>query len=92
MVWYSSWEFWIGIGIAFAIWMLSYYIRIYFMKLLFWYQHWAFGLNNKAYQFGENLRKKYDGKLGTGHDKTEGAEMYSLRKRKAVERNHKKKK
>ena len=89
MVWYQSWEFWVGLGIAFAIWMLSYVLRIYFMKGLYWYQNWALGFNMEAYRFGNNLRKKYDGKFSDGR-KNVGTEMLPLRKRKASEAKHKK--
>lgn len=75
-MWYLEWSFWVGLGIAFIIWILSYYVRVYFMKLLFWYQRWAFGFNNKAYQAGQNLRKKYDERFGNGYGKTEGIKMH----------------
>jgi len=79
-MWYESTDFWIGIGITAIVIALSYVVRIYITKFLFWYQYWSVDFNKKSYDLGKKLRKKYDGKFGNGNVAIKGTQMYSLRK------------
>jgi hypothetical protein len=60
-MWYNSLEFWLGIGVAFVIFILSYAFRIYLVKFFYWYQNWLSGLNERAYEFGQHLGNEYCG-------------------------------